>query len=116
MRIVLLFMGVICTGAFGVSCSKSAPGNTMTSDCSGVAKSFSSNVSPIISNSCAISNCHQSGSVNGPGELLTYQEIFNARSDIRSAVLSGVMPQNSSLTPSQINMITCWIDSGAPDN
>jgi len=122
----VFFILVIVTYA---SCSKSSSsaggtgggsggggGGNGTVDCSAIAKSFSANIQPIISSRCAISGCHGAGSVNGPGELTTYQQIFNARSQIRPAVSSGLMPQGSSLTQAQINTIICWIDSGAPNN
>jgi hypothetical protein len=102
----------------GLACSKGSDPHTNNNgvDCSTIAKSFSANVMPLVSSRCAISGCHASGSTNGPGELITYQEIFNARGNIRSAVSSGLMPQGSTLTQSQINTILCWIDSGAPNN
>src|SRR5438477_11583315 len=94
-----------------IGCSKSNTGGGTGNggngniDCSVVAKNFSANVQPITSTRCAISGCHAAGSSNGPGELTTYQQIFNARSQIRPAVLSGLMPQGSSLTQAQINNI-----------
>ena len=99
------------------ACSKSSPTAPpgMSINCS-VPKTFSNDVLPITSTRCAISGCHGSGSSNGPGELITYQQIFNARSNIRSAVVSGLMPQGSSLSDAQISAIVCWIDSGAPNN
>jgi hypothetical protein len=103
---------------FGVlfACSKSTD-STSSVDCSGTTKSFSSDVNPIIQATCATNSaCHGSGSNNGPGELLTYSEIFNARSSIRSAVLSGSMPKTGSLTTAQKNAIICWIDNGAANN
>ena len=88
-----------------------------TADCSGPAKSFVTDVSPVFQASCAInSGCHATGSGNGPGPLLSYSQIFNARADIRSAVASGHMPLNATLTATQINAILCWIDNGAPNN
>ena len=88
-----------------------------TADCSGLAKSFATDVSPVFQTSCAInSSCHATGSGNGPGPLLSYSQIFNARTDIRSAVASGHMPLNATLTTTQINAILCWIDNGAPNN
>ena len=111
----LLIITVILALLF--ACTKSA--NTVTSsvDCSGTAKSFSTNVNPIIQSSCATgSNCHGSHSNNGPGELLTYSEINSTRSQIRSAIISGAMPKNGSLTTSEINTIICWIDNGASNN
>jgi len=89
----------------------------VTVDCSGPARSFITDVSPVFQTSCAInSGCHATGSSNGPGPLLDYSQIFNARGDIRSAVASRHMPLNATLPATQINAILCWIDSGAPNN
>jgi hypothetical protein len=97
-----------------IACSKdSVP---FTADCS-TAKSFATDVSPIIQSSCAISSgCHATGSSNGPGALTNYSQVFNARSSIRTAVADGTMPQNGSLTTAQKDAILCWIDSGAANN
>ena len=100
---------------FIASCSKStssASGNPV--DCSGSAKTFSADVKPITQASCG--GCHGAGSNNGPGALISYSQIFNARTSIRSAVLSGAMPKNGTLTSDEKNSIICWIDKGAPDN
>jgi len=110
--------GFVIAIIFGLlyACKKSAD-TTSSVDCSGTAKSFATDVNPIIQASCATnSGCHGGGSNNGPGELRTYTEIFNARSSIRAAVLSGAMPQNGSLTTAQKTAIICWIDSGATNN
>ena len=96
------------------ACSKKPEFNA---DCSGPAKSFVTDVSPVFQTSCAInSGCHATGSGNGPGPLFNYSQIFNSRADIRSAVASGHMPLNATLTASQKNAILCWIDNGAPNN
>jgi hypothetical protein len=80
-------------------------------------KAFAADVNPIIQSSCANNiACHSSGSVNGPGALTSYTAIFNSRTSIRSAVSSGSMPKNSTLSTNQKNSILCWIDSGAPNN
>ena len=106
------------------ACSKSAnnmstnsTGNTTSINCSGAAKSFSKDVAPIIQASCATSsNCHGAGSVNGPGELLTYVEVQTAGARIRAAVLSGLMPKTGSLTTAGKTSIVCWIDNGSTNN
>lgn len=104
-----------CVGIIN-SCKKSADTASSTG-CTGSAKSFTTDVNPIIQNSCATnSGCHGSGSHNGPGELLTYTEVFNSRSDIRTAVFTGAMPQTGSLTTAQKTSIICWIDNGALNN
>lgn len=91
-------------------------GGTTTVDCTSVKKSFSADVLPIIQNSCALAGCHIAGSLNGPGELTNYMEVFNARVNIRSAVSSGIMPKTGTLTTAQKNSILCWIDAGASNN
>lgn len=91
-------------------------GGTYTPNCTGAAVQFSANVAPIISSSCAIPTCHASGSSNGPGALTTYAEISAAKSQIRAAVLSGLMPKTGSLTSAQKNSIICWVDAGGLNN
>lgn len=100
------------------SCSKDNGGGGSTPlDCTTITnKAFAPDVSPIIQSSCAIPGCHGTGSTNGPGQLTNYTEIFSARTNIRSAVSSGRMPQTGSLSTAQKNVIICWIDSGAPNN
>ena len=106
---------IILLGAgFAVACSKSNSG-TNTVDCS-VTKTFAADVNPVIQSSCAISGCHASGSSNGPGALTTYQQIFNNRSAIRTAVANGSMPQNNTLSAASKNAILCWIDNGGQNN
>jgi len=104
---------------FLISCKKNSdsPGNSTSADCTGPAKSFANDVNPIFQSTCATSSgCHGSGSSNGPGELIGYTKIFNARADIREQVSSGRMPLVGSLTAAQKNAIICWIDNGAPNN
>jgi len=107
--VILTALGFLC------SCGKNPDSNPV--DCSGPAKSFATDVNPIIQASCANgAGCHGNGSGNGPGALLTYSQILNARSDIRSNVASGHMPLNGSLSASEKSAIVCWIDNGAIDN
>jgi hypothetical protein len=107
--------------AFGVlvllSCNKSSNITTYTEDCSGTAKSYTNDVSPIIQTYCTQgSSCHGSGISHGPGALQTYTQIFNARNSIYSSVSVGRMPVGTVLSNTQKNAILCWIDSGAPNN
>ncbi len=75
---------------------------------------FSADVNPIIQNSCTNgSGCHGSGSANSPGPLITFDQIKNAASSIKTAVANKSMPKGSALTNTQIQSITCWVDNGA---
>jgi hypothetical protein len=105
------------TMCFLFACSKSSMDAPAKSECSSAPKSFAHDANPIIQTSCAFdSDCHGTGSTSGPGPLLTYSEIFNARHAISSAVASGVMPKDASLSASDKNAILCWIDNGAANN
>ena len=113
------FIAGICLLVIFIACSKSSDDNPPapnTPDCSGAAKTFSSDVSPVIASSCAVSSCHAAGSANGPGALTNYTQVFNARSAIRTAVANGTMPKSGTLSNAQKNAILCWIDNGAANN
>lgn len=99
-----------------VSCSKDGDNNNTTGACDTVAKTWSADVSPLITTFCNQPGCHNANSINGPGPLTNYSQVFAARAVVRDAVQSGRMPQNTTLTTSQKNTIICWIDSGAPNN
>ena len=106
---------IVIVSTLLLACGKNP--ETTSVDCSGPLKSFVNNVQPVIQASCATgSNCHGTGSSNGPGPLLNYTQLFNARSDIRSAVLSRHMPPNGTLSATEKGAIICWIDNGALNN
>ena len=116
---------LVITAAFFIiaSCSKGSDGGGGGNgggggsvDCTSVASTFSGTVNQIIQSTCAIATCHEAGSVNGPGPLLTYTQIFNARGAIKIAVSNGTMPKTGSLTTAQKNSIICWVDAGGPNN
>ncbi len=104
------------------SCSKDISTTTTTTtttssvDCTSVAKSFASDVNPIIQGSCSGGSCHGSGTNNGPGPLTDYSQISAAKNSISSAVSSGSMPKNGKLTASQKNSIICWVNAGGLNN
>lgn len=115
-KVYLILATAILSFFIIISCSKDGGSGTSV-DCSTVTnKAFAADVNPIIQSSCNIIGCHASGSGSGPGPLTNYTQVFNARSTIRTAVASGRMPQGNTLSSSQKNSITCWIDSGAPNN
>lgn len=116
LAVILVSVTLIISCTKGSDSTSNGGGGNYTPSCTGTAKSFSADVFPIFQNVCSASGCHNSGSSNGPGALTNYNQIFSARRDIRAAVLSGEMPENSTLSTAQKNNIICWIDSGAPNN
>ncbi len=115
--ISFIFLTVILFAA----CSKSDPtppgGGGITFSCVGISPKFSTDVQPILTTVCSInSGCHAAGSINAGGPFTTHAEVFAKRTNIRAAILAGVMPQSGTITQAQINAFICWIDSGAPNN
>ena len=109
-----------------ISCSKdggttggggTGGGGTRTFSCVGITPKFSADVQPILTTLCSInSNCHAAGSTNSGGAFTTHAEVNAKKSNIRSQILSGAMPQSGTITQAQINAFICWIDNGAPNN
>lgn len=109
--IVFLAAGVVIMAG----CTKNGTDTSFTPDCS-TTKSYAADVSPILQASCNTTGCHASGSHEGPGALVTYQQVYNNRSDIRKSVANGSMPEGATLTAAEKNAIICWIDNGAANN
>lgn len=86
------------------------------SDCSTINAKFSTQVAPLIQTRCAISGCHDASSGNAGGPFTNYTLISAKAANIKGQVRSGAMPQGSSLTAAEIQLISCWVDSGAPNN
>src|SRR5688500_5214875 len=93
------------------------------STCDTVNFTYSSKVQPIFSQSCALSNCHKTGSNTGGYILDTYE---GAKAAANSNRLIGAikwlpghsqMPKGGSkLSDCDILKIELWINKGMPDN
>ncbi len=99
----LIAMGAICLSFF-IGCKKAS--TDFTPSCTGAAKSYVTDVKPIIQAYCV--QCHSSYS--------SYSQISASKSSIRSTIIDGSMPKSSSISTDQKNKIVCWIDAGAPNN
>jgi hypothetical protein len=75
--------------------------------------SFNDEILPLIKTHCATSGCH-----NGVDrtDLRKYTNAKKHASEIKSLTRSREMPFEGSLTQSQINLFSCWVDDGALDN
>lgn len=115
--IVSLFTIIACSKDSSGGGGNGGGGGGATVDCNTVTnKSFAADVNPIIQSTCNQAGCHASGSTNGPGALTNHTQVAASASAVRSAIVSGNMPRNTTLSTAQKNSIICWIDSGAPNN
>ena len=110
-------MLLLIISSFFSGCSKASSNNAVNpSTCAGTAYSFSADVKPIFTTSCAISGCHDAASTNSGGPFTTYALIHAKASTIEGQVNAGLMPQSGSITADQKKKIICWVESGAPNN
>jgi hypothetical protein len=80
--------------------------------------SYSAVIKPLITKTCALSNCHASG---GPvADLSAWVGANQYAAGIKTKTADGSMPKppqpGGSLTADQIKQIACWVDEGALNN
>ena len=86
-------------------------------DCTTISAKFSTDVKPMMQNKCATTGCHNAASRAGGTVLETYLQISGSAARTKQrCVVEKTMPPGAPLTPSEIAILTCWINSGAPNN
>lgn len=103
--ISLLAFGIVL---FAACTDDDDPGGSTlyTPSCTGTAKSYATDVAPLVQTYCA--GCHP--------DFTGYTKLIASAGDIRTQIVAGSMPQGTKLTTDQKNAIVCWIDAGAPNN
>lgn len=92
------------------------PGSNQAVDCGTVAAKFSADVLPLVTSKCAISNCHNSSAAGGL-VFQNYSQISASKDRINQrVVVEKSMPPTGALAASEIAILQCWIESGAPNN
>jgi uncharacterized membrane protein len=85
--------------------------------CGTISAKFSTDVNPLIQSKCATSGCHDAAGASGGSVLVTYTQIAAQTARINQrCVVDKTMPTSGPLSPSEIAIVKCWIDSGAPNN
>lgn len=105
--IALLF--TMCTQKKG----KIAPVVAPTANACDTVK-YSKHIAPIMSQACG---CHGPGFFKG--DLTNYAGVklkVDDGSFKREVITNKTMPQGSTLSARQLELISCWLDKGAPNN
>lgn len=93
------------------------PGSTQAVDCTTVPATYSADVSPIIIAKCAEATCHDAATASGGFIFENYNQVHDALDRVQArAIIERTMPPTAPLSPSEINILKCWIESGAPNN
>lgn len=76
--------------------------------------SWTSDIKPIMEARCAVSGCHDG---KYRPDLRLYDKAYFYRDLIRKYTQDGSMPfDGPKLSQNQIQLISCWVDDGAPQN
>ena len=91
--------------------------STPSVNCTTVAAKFSTDINNIMQNKCATAGCHDAATGAGNTILVTYAQVSAKASRINQrCIVDKDMPPGSPLTAVEIAAITCWINSGTPNN
>ena len=81
--------------------------------------SFASDINPIVTSKCAISGCHN-GSLGDERDWRQVARLQEHKTLMKEYTRGHIMPPSESpegpLTQDQIDLISCWVDQGAPNN
>ena len=92
------------------------PGNSQAPDCTTSPATFNADVLPLMTSKCAISGCHDE-TASGGHIFQNYEQISSAKNEINTqAVVHKAMPPSGPLPAAEIEMLKCWIGSGALNN
>ncbi|HZY79000.1 MAG TPA: hypothetical protein VFE50_05715 [Cyclobacteriaceae bacterium] len=76
--------------------------------------SYATQVKSIITTNCAKSGCHDSGT--GSRDWTDFNKLKAAAANVKMRVVNRTMPPDATLKQSDIDLISCWVDDGAPNN
>lgn len=107
--IIIVLIHLVCIACENNVEEETAPVNG--EDTCDTAISFSSDVKSIIDTNCI--TCHNG---NQFPDLRTFEGVSNNATSVRTQVVSRRMPLGGSLSNEEIELIRCWIDSGALNN
>lgn len=87
-----------------------------TVDCSKVTATYTA-VKSVIAGKCNTAGCHNAASAAASVVLETYDQVKAMAGRIKQrAIIDKTMPPGNPLTASEISILTCWINSGTPNN
>ncbi|MCB0395936.1 MAG: hypothetical protein KDD36_04755 [Flavobacteriales bacterium] len=108
---IFLFAGLF------VSCTSDREEVPQIEVCDTLSSGYNANVKPIIQSNCAVSGCHQGSFQYGD---FTKYSVVKSKVDqgtFRQKVLiTKEMPPSGTLNDIDLQILTCWVNKGAPNN
>lgn len=115
-----LLLAILTTSVAGCYYDKEEllySGRNTAPACGNISAKFSSDVKSIMLSKCATAGCHDASGAAGGAVLLTYTQIAAKANRINQrCVIDKNMPTSGPLSNTEIAVVKCWIESGAPNN
>ncbi len=110
-----IFSGLL-TGSYSVTIRDSAGCTVNKTVAVGLTPpSYASDVAPILSSTCSSIDCHGTPTGSKPS-LANWNAVNTVKNKIKTQLENGNMPQDTTISENNKNLIICWIEAGAPDN
>jgi hypothetical protein len=118
----LLFVLALYLLCFSSACTFDQLDPAEPGDCTNIEATYDTNIQPIITTYCSYSGCHVQGFPSG--DFSTYSAMLarleSGSVETRTIGLMDMPPQNASgpkdLTPEDLELLTCWLSNGFPEN
>jgi hypothetical protein len=113
--VLSVFISIVCL----IACTKKS--DVQTFDCTGITPTYTANIKSIIDANCATSGCHNASSQADGIDLSTFALVKSHTG--HNAFLGSIqhvsgyeaMPKGGSkLSDADVKLISCWVQSGAP--
>lgn len=91
------------------SCTNDTAVPATTTECASLAASFKTDVQPVLVSKCG--SCHSNyTSYSGVSRIVSNGQFK------REVITTRSMPPSGNLSSSQLQLMSCWLESGAPNN
>jgi len=91
------------------SCTNDAVVPASTTECASLAASFKTDIQPVLVSKCG--SCHSNYTAYSGVSRIVSNGQFQ-----REVITTRNMPPSGSLSSSQLQLMSCWLNSGAPNN
>ena len=113
-QLISVVVILVTTTVFVQSCNTEP--EAISVSCSGTSITYTE-ANTLIQSYCSTkSGCHGTNSHEGPGELLTYAQIYAARASVKSSIQNQTMPEGMAMSTDDRATVICWIENGAANN
>lgn len=106
------YVFALCSLLLGVmSCADDTVVPASTTECATLATSFKTDIQPILNSKCGSAGCHPNYTTySGVSRIANNGELKY------EVITTRKMPPTGNLSSSQLQLISCWLEAGAPNN